>query len=184
MKRKCIGILLTLVLFAAGCAPGVNQADVDMVVQATFQALTASAELAPTQMPEPGDPAPPEPETGGADQAATGSIAGVVGYPAESIPELIVVAFSADSDRYYYTFTNGAFQIDNLPAGVYHVVAYSEGAPDFGGGYSQSVPCGLSVECTDHSLIPVTVVGGQITSGVEARDWYAGPGAFPLNPVP
>jgi hypothetical protein len=46
------------------------------------------------------------------------------------------------------------------------------------------VPCGLKVGCTDHTLIDVTVVSGQITSGADPKDFYAEPGTFPPPPVP
>jgi hypothetical protein len=65
------------------------------------------------------------------------------------------------------------------------LVAYVPGdAPDWGGGYTAAVLCGLSVDCTDHGLLPVTVIAGQVTSGIDPTDWYAEPGAFPPNPVP
>jgi Tol biopolymer transport system component len=50
-----------------------------------------------------------------------------------------------------------------------------------GGGYTQAVPCGLTAECTDHSLIPVAITPGQITSGADLCDWYD-PRTLPANP--
>jgi hypothetical protein len=66
--------------------------------------------------------------------------------------------------------------------GQYHVVAYPLDAP-FGGGYTQAVPCGLSVNCTDHSLIAVTVSAGQETANINPGDWYAPESSFPADPL-
>jgi hypothetical protein len=48
-----------------------------------------------------------------------------------------------------------------------------------GGSYSQAVPCGLGVSCTDHSLLSFTVSAGQATSGINLCDWYGAPGDVP-----
>jgi hypothetical protein len=116
----------------------------------------------------------------------TGSISGELGYPSEGIPPLQIVAFNLGNQQFYYievpenTFT---YAIDNLPAGSYTVVAYPSGE-NFGGGYSEFVPCGQTADCTDHSLITVQVSAGQTTTGVNPVDFYAPAGAFPDNPVP
>jgi hypothetical protein len=116
---------------------------------------------------------------------ATGSISGSLSYPSEFIPAMQIVAFNVnDTNQWFYLSTaenTNTYQFDGLPAGAYIVVAYVAGG-DFGGGYTQAVPCGLSVECTDHNLIPVMVSGGQVTSGVDPQDWYAPEGTFPPNP--
>ncbi|MEW5872551.1 MAG: carboxypeptidase-like regulatory domain-containing protein [Chloroflexota bacterium] len=114
-----------------------------------------------------------------------GTISGSLSFPSEAIPSLRVVAFNSDTGQYYYVETNQnqtTYTITGLPAGVYHVIAYVEGGAT-GGGYSQAVPCGLSVNCSDHSLIDVTVTPGQDTPGVDPKDWYAPPGTFPPDPV-
>ncbi len=86
----------------------------------------------------------------------------------------------------------GTYSID-LPAGTYHVIAYpfsadtyappAPGSSVLAGGYTQAVPCGLTVDCTDHSLIVITVVSGQTTTA-DPGDWYAPEGAFPPMPAP
>ena len=131
----------------------------------------------------PGDvPLPPGAEV----QSAPGSIAGSLSYPSEMIPAMQVVAFSADSDIWFVSATaygQASYQIDNLPAGEYFIVAYLFGG-DFGGGYTAAVACGLSVDCANHSLLPVVVQAGQVTTGANPADWYAPEGSFPANPVP
>lgn len=122
---------------------------------------------------------------------ANGGITGKLMYPSSHIPPLRVVAFRIGSSNYKYVDTvenQTTYQIDDLPPGKYHVVAYtidSNGsAGDPAGGYSQMVPCGLSVSCTDHTLIDVTVTSNHVTTDVDPNDYYANPGTFPPYPGP
>lgn len=123
--------------------------------------------------------------------ATNGGIAGNLMYPASGLPALRIVAFQVGSGRYYYTETSegqSSYEMDNIPAGTYHVVAYvipgasfSAGLP---GGYTKAVLCGLQAACSDHTLIDVVVAAGGVTSGVNPNDYYAPPGTFPASPVP
>lgn len=116
----------------------------------------------------------------------TGAISGRLNYPSEGIPPMRVVAFSVSNENWFAVeVTQGnVFTISDLPAGEYTVVAYPLDANlnSLAGGYSQYVPCGLSVDCSDHSLIPVTVNPGETTADIQPADWYAPPGAFPPDP--
>lgn len=120
-----------------------------------------------------------------------GSIIGALSYPSEFIPSQRVMAFNINTGYYYYTETKqnqNTFRIDGLPPGDYHVVAYlnssdSGGGPNLSAGYSQAVLCGLSAECTDHSLVDVHVNAGRDTVEINPVDWYAPPGSFPSDPV-
>ena len=152
--------------------------DVNTVVQQTLAAMTAQAG---------GQPQPTQPPPGPA--ATTGSIAGNLNYPAEHIPPMKVVAFLGGTNQYYWVATldgQSSYQIDNLPPGIYHVVAYTVGGNGFPvnlpGGYTQAVPCGLSVNCTNHNLIDVNVSAGQLAGNVNPQDWYAPQGTFPPLP--
>ena len=51
------------------------------------------------------------------------------------------------------------------------------------GGYTVAVLCGLTYGCDDHSLVPVEVLGGYLTPGVQVLDWYAPAGTFPKPPM-
>ncbi len=127
--------------------------------------------------------------TGRAGEAA-GTITGSLRYPSDSdgVPAMLIYAVNtADSDIFYTTRTDNGdttFTIPDVEPGDYYVVAYLADVPDTGlaGGYSQMVPCGLTVECTDHSLIPVTVAAGETVEEVQVHDWYAPEGAFPPRP--
>jgi len=118
---------------------------------------------------------------------ATASISGKLSDPAKTLPAMRVVAFNLKNGAYYTAEirSSGRYQIDHLPAGGYHVVAYpitKTGSSDLIGGYSQAVLCGLSVNCTDHSLILIRVVDGAQVSGIDPIDFNAPAGAFPQDP--
>ncbi len=104
----------------------------------------------------------------------TGSISGVLDYPAGSAPELHVVAYNAATHNWYYVVTNpgaGSFRIDQLPPGEYQVVGYD---PDGNaGGHADA----------SHNLIDLTVKSGEVTSGADLNDWHASPGVFPPDPT-
>jgi hypothetical protein len=133
-------------------------------------------------------------------QPLNGTITGKLSYPSEFLPPMRVVAFSLTDKRAYFIDTakgEGQFSLI-LPAGTYYLVSYPyEGVPGqtgqvdsytlgggpFAGGYTQMVPCGLSAECEDHSLLPITVAAGQTVSA-DPGDWYAPEGTFPPMPNP
>lgn len=103
----------------------------------------------------------------------SGRLEGVLHYPSESIPPLTVYARSVTTGETFLTTTvenQQTFVIEDLPPGVYHVFAWVSDGP--GGAYTQAVRCGLTPDCTDHTLIAVPVPAGQTTTGVDVADWY------------
>jgi hypothetical protein len=149
--------------------------DVNTVVAQTFAAMTVQAAIQPLAT-----------NTPTVTPVAPGSISGTLSYPSEGIPPLRVVAFNIDGLSYQYVDTlsnQSVFQITGLAPGIYHVVAYIMDGT-YAGGYTEMVPCGLSVDCPDHSLIDVTVVSGLDAPGVNPADWYAPEGTFPPYPLP
>jgi hypothetical protein len=188
-------------MLVAGCSAA-QTGDLQATDQATIATLAAlqitqtalagppSAPQAPSPSASPATPeslpSQPVPQSTPVDLAQFGSLSGELGYPGEAIPPLRVVAFDQASGAYYYTETSAnqsVFRFENLPPGSYSVVAYSLDSSSLAGGYTQAVPCGLSAECSDHSLLAVQVAAGQEVSGVQVRDWYAPPGAFPADPL-
>ena len=127
--------------------------------------VTATPATIPTDTPSPSP-------TG----STTGGISGALNYPSSFIPAQRVVAFNVNTGFWYWQNTStgtASYSFEKLPAGIYHVVSYLISDPKaMAGGYSQAVPCGLSAACTDHSLIDVEVKAGQVTTGVDAFDWY------------
>lgn len=114
-----------------------------------------------------------------------GKIEGKLGYPSEGIPELTVVAFDTlDEKKYFMVDTQvnqSSFTILNVDPGSYFVVAYAKNDKT-SGSYTKAVPCGLSVECTDHTMIDVIVNPGETVTGIAVTDWYAPSGVFPKKP--
>jgi len=132
-------------------------------------------------------PGLPPPPAGESPIPQNGQISGHLSYPSEFIPPLDVAAIrigGGPSD--YYTISTPQNQAEyflSVPAGDYYILSYISGG-DLAGGYTQMVPCGLSAECTDHSLIPVHVDPGAVVTGIDPGDWYAPEGSFPPNPLP
>ena len=121
-------------------------------------------------------------------QPQRGSISGIVGFPGEEIPALRIYAIAVDGNAHYSA--NSArrqprFSITDLPPGKYFIVAYpvkKGDTPAEAGGWTRFVQCGMSVQCKDHSLVPVTVTAGGTASGVNVADWYAQAGTLPPEP--
>jgi hypothetical protein len=129
----------------------------------------------------PSSAASPKPSTQPA--AATGTITGTLGYPSEGIPALEIYAINVEGKSYFKVATTqnqSSFSLTGVKPGKYVVVAYEKGG--FAGGYTPAVACGLSVNCTDHSLIEISVAAGQTVTGIEIKDWYAPDGTFPTKP--
>ncbi len=134
------------------------------------------------------------------DRQQRGTVTGNLSYPSEFIPPMRVVLFGLNDGKAYFVDTaygQGSYAID-VPAGSYYVVSYSyQGVPgrtgqvdsysygpgSFAGGYSKAVLCGLTVDCTDHTLIAVNVAVGQ-TVAVNPTDWYAPDGIELVMPNP
>ncbi len=173
---KIISVILLFASLLAACNTNVEIADNEPEPEpaATEMPLTTAEEIPPAALP--------------------GGVSGALSYPSEFIPPLRVVAFRLENGQpngefnFIMTSENqSTYQIDGLEPGQYWVVAYTipagEGIPQgLAGGFSHAVPCGLSVDCGDHSLITVEVQAGQLTGGVDPVDWYVPEGTFPQDP--
>jgi len=133
-------------------------------------------------------PALPPPPTGAPDGlpivGSGGTITGSLSYPSEGIPPLHIVAFDLLSTEPAASVDTVAGQSTyslSVPDGIYYVVAYTLDG-QHAGGYTAAVECGLSVDCTDHALIPVPAAGGLAADGIDPGDWYAPEGTFPPAP--
>lgn len=180
MKRMAfVGVIMLGTLACAGLAL------TDKRPESTPTPVSATPTSA---MPVPSD-------TPQAVPLGTGTVTGRLYYPSSFIPPLRVVFFNLANGQTLHVDTamnQMTYSID-LPPGTYHAVAYpyspdtytapAAGASGFAGGYTQAVPCGLTVECTDHSLIPIEVNPGQ-TATADIGDWYVPEGFFPPMPAP
>lgn len=166
MKRKIYILFVVWAVLLSACGGGQPAQDVDEIVQATFQALTAQA---PTATPA----------------AQTGSISGELSYPSEGVPPLLVVAFNTTTGQYYWVQTaqnQSTYQIDNLPIGKYTAFAYALPDGKLVGAYDQFYVCGLHQGCNDSSLIEVDVQAGAVTPNINPGDWYGDPTQWPPMP--
>jgi len=176
-KLTIVIVLLILLLALSACSmisflqgePKDSSEIIATQVAATIQSL----ETQNATIPKEPDPTPTE------TVESFGTISGKLGYPSEFIPTMRVVAFNLETNAYYYvdTETNqGTYQIENLPQGTYHVVAYVQDmGMDFPGAYTEFVVCGLTADCQDHQLVDVEVYAGQTTEGIDPIDFYVMP---------
>lgn len=125
-----------------------------------------------------------------AQQQSLGAIAGRLSFPSDCIPPLRVCALSTtDPSRYQCVMTRSGqktYRIESVHPGDYHVLAYRVSVNSLEsrnpGAYSRMVLCGLKKDCTDHTLISVTISAGKTASDINPADWYAAPNVFPLEP--
>lgn len=115
-----------------------------------------------------------------------GKVSGRLSYPSEMIPELLVVAFNSQNlEEYEYIKTEinqSSYELE-LPEGTYFLVSYILDEPgNYGGGYTNAVSCGLSVECENHDLVEIDVEKTSVLTGIDLTDWYAPENTFPPKP--
>lgn len=190
--NRSISILVALVFFLFGAGalyvlaskgiivvnPGASPSPTAMVVTSASPTptpvMTAEPSVAPSTTPSP------------SPVAKKTMIEGTLGYPSEGIPPLEVYAINTIDNTKNASIKTAqnvsSFSIVVEP-GTYYVVAYPQGnGGGLTGGYTKAVPCGLTVDCKDHSLISVVVAQGKTASNVEVKDWYAPAGTFPPKP--
>jgi hypothetical protein len=151
------------VIFSA-CAPLGGTLEVGIVTE-TQETIVA---LSPTLSPTPNQPTQtPEPISD------TGSVTGKICYPSEAIPSMTAYFLNNETDavnQMQIIENQNSYTIE-LEPGDYIAFAYRE--QSLGGMYSQAVSCGLTAECTDHTLLVFTVLPGETTQGIDICDWYA-----------
>jgi hypothetical protein len=189
-RRKLVYLCISAVLILSSllCNLPTNEPTQDGDYVATLAAMqftqTAMA-LAPTETQQPTPTFTSTPIEPSITPPQTGSVSGNLSYPSEWIPAQRVIAFEIGTNNYYYIETSEdqrGYQISGLPAGTYHLIAYLLDG-DLKAGYTQAVLCGLTVDCTDHSLVSVQVIPGQNTGDIDIGDWYAPEGSFPSDPL-
>ncbi len=175
MRKNWIIAVAAGVALACACPATTGITGTLEAMQGTIGVILTEAPAMLTELPQ--ALATPEP-------AQSGTIRGHLIYPAEVLVAQRIVAFDAATMTAVADVTTSEGQNTyelSVPAGDYYVVAYTlDGG--LSAGYSQAVPCGLSVDCTDHSLILVHVNAGQTVDDIDPQDWYAEAGAFPPMP--
>lgn len=213
MKKVILFGLFLILIISAGCTAQTDEAlatQQAMAVKLTVQA--SDIEALKTQVSRPTEACPVcEIPTCAACPTATvaptsttptaipatatptvrnGALSGSLSYPSEGIPALRIVAMNPVTGVYYWQNTvagQSFYRFDNLAPASYYVLAYTIANPSktFFAAYSQAVPCGLSVACTDHSLIAVEVKAGEETKDINPTDWYADTAEWnwPIDPT-
>jgi len=105
-----------------------------------------------------------------------GYVSGIMCYPSQYIPAMTAYFENTGSGQVTtlpISLNQNTYGI-SLPPGSYRAYAW---LPDYslGGSYSKAVPCGLTTNCTDHSLIEFQVQAGTCTKGIDICDWYDQP---------
>jgi hypothetical protein len=103
-----------------------------------------------------------------------GIISGGLCFPSDYIPPMTLYARNVDTQQTFsiqVPVDTAEYRMEIPVEGTYVVFAWTDSG--FGGSYSQFVPCGLSVECTDHSLIPIPVRPGATVTGIDVCDFYS-----------
>ena len=118
-----------------------------------------------------------------------GTVSGALCYPSEGIPPMDLYFLNVGTQvvsPFPHLDGSASYSVD-LDPGTFVAYAYPQGY-NIGGSYSEAVLCGLTVNCTDHTMIEFDVIAGQVTSDIDICDWYGGPGDVPLPsgemPVP
>ncbi len=182
-KPERIILLAASALLAASLAcelPNTDQNDEGGDPVGTAVAATLTAEAEESTLTEEPSPAPPSTDT---PEPTTGTISGRVCYPSEFIPAMTAYFVESSTNtvnQLPIAENQGTYSID-LPPGTYVAYAWMDGFT-FGGSYSQAVPCGLTISCTDHSLIPVNLTAGSVITDVDLCDWYGESGDVPIPP--
>lgn len=108
------------------------------------------------------------------DKEPMGTISGELCYPSQSIPPLVLYFEDAETGNILTLDTElnqDTFEFEIAP-GSYTAFAYVKGIDESPGGYTEYVPCGLTDECLDHTLIEFKVVDDGLTSDIDICDWY------------
>jgi hypothetical protein len=171
-RKKIFGFAFVLTLILAACSfptPQPTPQAGDGLATSVAETLTQVSEDAPA-------PA--------GTTSTAGTVSGRICYPSEPPLPPLTIYFQEVStqDVTELSHTDGTGRYTTiLPPGTY--VAYAWNFEYGGGGtYSEAVPCGLSVDCTDHTLIEFMVPPGGVVNDIDICDWYGGPGSVPTPP--
>jgi len=114
----------------------------------------------------------------------TAIIEGSLGYPSDFIPpDMKICAENQQTGEEYCTeehikdekYTYGEGYRLTVPFGNYLVYATTFRLQGEKAYYSEFVICGMSVECSSHKSIIVSVEKGDIVANIDPMDWYVSP---------
>lgn len=117
--------------------------------------------------------------------STTGTVKGTLCYPSEYIPAMNLYLKNKETNKLYSLVIKEdqqTFKFKKIPEGNYIAFAYTiqkistnsdNSTSTASGGYTHAVPCGLSVECKDHTLLNFKVNKGKTTQAIRVCDWFA-----------
>jgi hypothetical protein len=135
------------------------------------------------EVESPPAPSPTPTPTPTPTPAPLGTVTGLICYPSEFIPPMTLYFKDVGTSQVFdFAHNDGSMNYSvQLTPSTYVAYAYRTGT-NIAGSYSQAVPCGLTVNCTDHSLIPFQVTSGMTTQDIDICDYYGDPGDIPPPP--
>lgn len=173
--KHIIGLTILLLLTITACAPQAGTVETGVeTLQSTTNVTQSPVTPETTQLPAPQVTKVVTSKPTVTATSTVGLAAGQICYPSEFIPEM--TAFFQDITGKITELQIAENQTSyslELPMSTYVAYAYTAADPEMGGSFSQAVPCGLDVNCTDHSLISYEVKPGQTTENVDLCDWYS-----------
>ena len=116
--------------------------------------------------------------------STSGTVKGALCYPSDYIPAMNVYLKNKETNKTYSLVIKEkqkTFKFKKILEGNYVAFAHTmeETNIDFNnksskasGGYTHAVPCGLTVNCNNHTLINFKVNNGKTTKAVDICDWY------------
>lgn len=116
--------------------------------------------------------------------STTGVVQGKLCFPSEYVPAMNVYLKTVGTDKVYKLASKEnqqAFTFKKIPEGNYVAFAYTQEQSSLdlnnnktkaSGGFTHFVPCGMKVDCKDHTLISFKVNKGRTTASVSICDWY------------
>jgi hypothetical protein len=114
----------------------------------------------------------------------TYEVNGVLCYPSEYIPKMTVYLKQTNSQKVYKLKTKEnqrSFKFTNIPVGEYYCYSYTIDkiltdtrgiGHKASGGYTKAVPCGLTVDCKDHTLIKFKIDSNIGKDTINLCDFY------------
>jgi hypothetical protein len=141
-----------------------------VILSPEFAAQWMSENYSPTAMPS-------------ESTTEAGIVSGRICYPSEFIPEMMVFfqeSTTGDIIEFPILENQSTYSIVLTP-GRYTAYAYLNSGASLGGAYTEMVLCGLSVECSDHTLVEFDVQSGETLDSIDICDWYA-PESLPPDP--
>lgn len=114
----------------------------------------------------------------------TKELNGTLCYPSDYVPKMTVFLQDVATKKIHKIITQEdqrSFKFMDVPYGDYYAYAYtieqtltdSEGnSSKASGGFTKAVPCGLTVECNDHTLIHIKIDNEITKDTISICDWY------------